>query len=238
MGAVASILFAGRNIDKCVNKHESTRGVVAGCQSISSADSIFSTITKGTGNILSKADGAVDSIFSKLGKTETLDDIVKTTGAGTKIGAVAQKAVNPLLCISAGVRVLNDEDQYAALIEETAAMGAMFGTEAIMKYARSAATGSKQATKGLAGVVAKKAGNFEAVSNLAKKATEFYNKLGSSKHGSAKQMILKAGIDLLFVAGSITAYNIGKKIGKVLSGRNNEESVQNTVNQEPQLKTV
>ena len=74
---------------------------------------------------------------------------MSTTGANSKIGALAQKAVNPLLCVAAGVRVLNDEDQYAALIEETAAMSTMFGAESLMKYLRSSITGSTQATKGL-----------------------------------------------------------------------------------------
>lgn len=215
MGVVSSIMFAARNTDKCL-KGDSARGEVAACQVINAVDSVS--------NVLNKADGAVESIFEKVGKTEVLDNIMSSTGAASKVGAIAQKAVNPLLCVAAGVRVLKDDDQYAALIEESTAMGAMFGCESLMKYARSAITSSEQATTGLAGKVATLVGSSSNVSKLAEKASSWYKNLGTTANGSAKQTLVRVGLDLLFVGGSILAYNIGKKIGEVLSHRNEKET--------------
>ena len=233
MGVVTSVLFAGRNGYKCVNQHEGTRGAVALCQSVSSLDgissstsSLFSGLTKSAGGILQGADDAVENLFKNVGGEageKALEKITTSTGASTKIGALAQKAVNPLLCVAAGVRVLNDDDQYAALIEETSAMAAMFGTESVMKYARSAITSSTQATTGLAGKTANLLSSSSTIKNLADKASEWYTKLGSSTNGSAKQMLVRIGLDVLFVGGSILAYNLGKKIGEFFSHRGDKE---------------
>lgn len=231
MGVVSSTLFAARNADKCAHQGESTRGAVALCQSVSSVDgasnsvaSIFSGLTKNTGNALRKLDGAIDNIFAKFNKTDCLDDIMSTTGANSKIGALAQKAVNPLLCVAAGVRVLNDEDQYAALIEETAAMSTMFGAESLMKYLRSSITGSTQATKGLAGAVAKTASKSGTLTKALSSAQKWFNNLGTTTNGSAKQTLVKVGLDVLFVGGSILAYNLGKDLGEKLSHRDTKEA--------------
>lgn len=233
MGAVSSVVFAARNTDKCIKQGDKTRGVVAACQSVSSLDgvassssSIFSGIAKGTGNVLSSADKAVDTLFTKIGGEEgrhILDNIKSSTGAASEIGALAQSAVNPLLCVAAGARVLKDDDQYAALIEETMAMGAMFGAESIMKYARSSVTGSKQATKGLAGQVAKVLDNTKSLNSIKEKASQWFSNLGKGTNGSIKQTVAKIGIDALFVCGSILAYNIGHKVGTLLSHRNEKE---------------
>lgn len=231
MGVVSSTLFAARNADKCAHKGESTRGAVALCQSVSSVDgvtgsasSIFSNVTKTAGNALKSLDGTIDNIFSKINKTDALDDIVQSTGANSKIGALAQKAVNPLLCVAAGVRVLNDDDQYAALIEETSAMGAMFGAESLMKCARSSITGSSQATKGLAGAVAKTAGKSSTLTKALSSAKSWFDNLATTSNGSAKQTLFKVGLDVLFVGGSILAYNLGKNLGEKLSHRDNKEN--------------
>lgn len=234
MGVVTSVLFAGRNGYKCVNQHEGTRGAVALCQSVSSLDgissstsSLFSGLTKSTGNVLKGADGAIENLFKNIGGEageKTLEKITTSTGASTKIGALAQKAVNPLLCVAAGVRVLNDDDQYAALIEETSAMATMFGAESVMKYARSALTNSSQATTGLAGKTANLLSSSSKIKGLAEKASKWYKNLGTSTNGSAKQMIVRIGLDALFVGGSILAYNVGKKIGEFFSHRGDEEN--------------
>lgn len=234
MGVVTSVLFAGRNGYKCVNQHEGTRGAVALCQSVSSLDgissstsSLFSGLTKSTGNVLKGADGAIENLFKNIGGEageKTLEKITTSTGASTKIGALAQKAVNPLLCVAAGVRVLNDDDQYAALIEETSAMATMFGAESVMKYARSALTNSSQATTGLAGKTANLLSSSSSIKSLAEKASKWYKNLGTSTNGSAKQMIVRIGLDALFVGGSILAYNVGKKIGEFFSHRGDEEN--------------
>jgi len=232
MGIVSSMAFAVRNTDKCIRKGDKTRGAVALCQSVGTLDnvsqatsSIFSNVTKTAGNVLSKADGVVEKVFSKIDKSgEFLDGAMKATGATTKIGALAQKAVNPLLCISSGIRVMKDDDQYAALIEETGAMTGMFAAESAMKYARNAITGSSQATTGMAGKFAKVLGSSDKISNFMQKIADKYNSLAGTSHGSAKQMLVRVGIDALFVGGSILAFNLGHKIGEALSHRNKEKT--------------
>ncbi|MDO5436941.1 MAG: hypothetical protein Q4F80_01950 [bacterium] len=216
MGVVSSLAFAVRNTEKCISQGDSTRGEVAACQAVNVIDSVS--------NVLNNADGAIESIFEKFGKSETLNNIMESTGANSKIGGIAQKAVNPLLCVAAGARILKDDDQYAALIEESTAMGAMFGCESLMKYARSALTNQTQATSGLAGKVASLAESSSTVKSLSKKASEWFTKLGTSTNGSAKQTLVKIGVDALFVCGSILAYNLGHKLGETLSHRNEKES--------------
>ncbi len=229
MGFVSSVLFAGRNFGKCIDKDDTTRGVVGTCQTIGATDdvlhssSIFSNFLNKSETFLKASDDAIETVFEKLGgKAGTLDKAVETTGAGTKIGAIAQKAVNPLLCVAAGVRVLKDDDQYAALIEETTAMGAMFSMEAIMKYARSAATNTPEATTGLAGKAAKILNNSSTIKELTETLRTKFKDLASTPNGSAKQTLVKVGVDLLFVAGSILAYNLGHKAGELISNRKKE----------------
>lgn len=235
MGSVASAIFAGRSIEKFRNG-DSSRGVIAGCQIISSADSaakasssVFGKVAKNIGGTVAKADGAVDVLFNKIGGetgTSILNNMSKTTGAASKIGAVAQSAINPLLCVSAGIRVLKDDDQYARLIEETSAMGMMFGTEAVMKCVRNGITGQAQATKGLSGKVANVLSNNKNTSEILSKLKKGFDNIGKSKNGNVKQTLLKVGLDVLFVGGSILAFNVGQKIGKKLSHRDENSQKQ------------
>ncbi len=222
MGTVSSFAFGLRNMDKCFEGGDKTRGFVAGEQMIGVLD--------GTANVLKKADGAVQSIFQKLGKADVLENMVKQTGANSNIGAVASKTVNPLLCVASGIRVLNDDDQYAALIEETCAMTTMFGAESIMKYARTATTGGTQATSGMAGKISNMMSSSSKIKELGESAGKWFSNLANTKGGNSKQMLAKIGIDLLFVAGSILAFSLGHKVGETLTGRSgkNEKTEQKT----------
>ena len=93
-----------------------------------------------------------------------------------------------------------------------------------MLFRSSALTNSSQATTGLAGKTANLLSKSSTIKSLAEKASNWYTKLGSSTNGSAKQMLVKIGLDVLFVGGSILGYNIGKKIGEVFSNRENKET--------------
>lgn len=230
MGAVSSIVFAARNVNKCATQHDTTRGAVAVCQGVSSLDSVskssvFAGMADKIGTTLQGVDVAVENVFKKAGSesgAQILENLKSSSGATSAVGAVAQKVVNPLLCVSAGVRVLKDDDQYAALIEEASAMGAMFGCESLMKYVRTGVTGGKQAQKGLAGLVTKvmsKASDKNFINKALKKASGWYENLGKLEGGNKKQMLVRVAIDALFVCGSILAYNTGHKIGEALSNR-------------------
>ena len=222
MGALATTVFAVRNIGKTEKRP------VAACQALSVGSEVANTLAAsnnaGVGKFMAHADSAADALFKKIGGSQTgLDELVKTTGASSKIGAFAQSAVNPLLCAASGVRVLKDDDQYAALIEEGCAMGAMFGMEGIMKYARSSVTGDIKAAKGMAGAITKAAENSPKIKELSQQAGEWFKNLGKGEHGNVKQTLVKAGIDALFVGGSILAFKVGKKIGEHFSHRDKKE---------------
>ena len=100
-------------------------------------------------------------------------------------------------------------------------MGMMFGAEKLMKSSKEtffdiAENGTKEITE--------QTDFIQGIKNLATKAlntaaTKF------SKLSKGGQTATKVGIGLLFVAGSITAYSIGKTIGKKLTGR--DETVDN-----------
>ena len=230
MAIAASALFAVRNAGKCCKQKEYTRGMVSAWQAVNvldstagSTSSIFSSAAKGAGKVLKNTDKAIEHLVSKSKNSEeilkTFDKMQKTTGAASKIGAIAQKVVNPLLCVSSGVRVLKDDDQCARLIEETSAMGAMFGAEAVMKYARSKITGGVQATTGFSGGVANVMKDYKGLNETLTKLKGKFDNLKNLEGGSAKQTIAKLAIDALFVAGSIGAFSLGRKIGTKLSHR-------------------
>ena len=75
------------------------------------------------------ADNFICKTLENIGKEGAADTLKKAAKASncSVVGTIASKAVNPLLVGAAGIRVLKDDDQYSALIEETSAMGMMFG---------------------------------------------------------------------------------------------------------------
>lgn len=237
MGLVASAIFAGRNIDKCKNQHEYTRGAVAACQSVSSvesavntASSVFGNATKNASTAFTEADGIANTLCEKIGTGAegAVDGMVKSSSVTSKIGkigAVAQKAINPLLCVASGVRVLKDDDQYARLIEEVSAMGAMFGAEAVMKHVRSGVTGAS-VTGGFSKKVSQGLSNSKGLSKVLNNLHESYKNIGKTKNGNVKQTLIRIGMDVLFAAGSICAFNLGQKLGTKLSHREEEKENQ------------
>ena len=118
MGVYATAIFDIRNIGK-VSHGDKGRIGAAAAQTTNlvnaASKSSIEPLQKGATTILNYVDDA--------------GNLVGVTNAASKVTSVASKAVNPLLCVASGMRVLNDEDQYAALIEETCAMGTMFAGE-------------------------------------------------------------------------------------------------------------
>ncbi len=217
-GIVRKGIFGTRNF----GKHSAVNTAIGALQWNSVADSVANSASifgEGLSNAASTALEFVDSGILKATDAIGCSDAAKALSAseGTKsiIGAVANKAVNPLLCVAAGVRVLNDDDQYSALIEEGSAMGLMFGTEKLMK------TGTKKfyqiAEKGASSVLSESTGIKKTLADTIQKAAK-----GFSKLTSGQKTLAKIGIDLLFVAGSIGAYTLGKNIGKKITGRDND----------------
>jgi len=229
-GIVQTGIFCARNAGKVASGRDTARVGATGAQLLSLTDKVSHNASVFGEGIL-KATDAADSFIcgtlrnaGKEGAAEALETAAKASN-GSVIGTIASKAVNPLLIAAAGVRVLKDDDQYAALIEETSAMGMMFGAEKLMKTAKStffdiAENGAKE--------LSESKGLKDGIKNV---ATRALNTAAGwfSKLGKGGQTLTKVGIGLLFVAGSITAYNVGKSIGKKLSGRAEKEPVAGTV---------
>ena len=159
------------------------------------------------------------SLTDKISSTASIfGDAVKTlaSNAGTNsiFGAIAQKAVNPLLVGAAGIRILKDEDQYAALIEEGSAMGLMFGCEKLMKTTKN---NFFKLTDCPDNVLKDTIKHSKGIKKIFANAADKFKNLTKGQKTAAK-----VGIGLLFVAGSIGAYSIGKTAGKKLSGRDEQ----------------
>ena len=139
--------------------------------------------------------------------------LVGVTNAASKVTGFASKAVNPLLCVASGIRVLKDDDQYAALVEESCAMGAMFASEKLFKnLIANPLTGKEVKT----------------TSKWAKKLTDSLFDLTKNVQGGGKKKLIAIAADIALVGVSILTFDAGKKIGKMLTGRDEEQqTVQN-----------
>ncbi len=198
MGVCATAIFDIRNMDKVGHGDTGRVGAVAAQ----------------TTNLVNAASRSSIEPVQKVANTALnyIDDagnVVGVTNAASKVTGFASKAVNPLLCVASGVRVLKDDDQYAALIEEGCAMGAMFAGEKLLKTLvanpiaqKEVKTTSKWATK-IASTIQ------DATKNLT----------------GAKKVLATIAADLALVGVSILSFDIGKKIGKKLSGRDEQDTI-------------
>ena len=119
--AVSSLIFACRNVNKTENG-EIGRAPVAAVQSIN----VLNQVSKYNKAIAQGTDAAV-SVFENLAKkSKPVDYAVK----GVKW---ATKNVNPLICVSGGIKVAMSDDKPSAAIKEVAALSTMFAGESIAK---------------------------------------------------------------------------------------------------------
>lgn len=221
-GLVQTGIFFLRNSGKVATGKDTGRAGAAGAQLASLTDKVASeasifgkTISGAAKSVTGAIDDGILAFADGIGAKEAAKGLKASAGTSSIFGAIAQKAVNPLLLTAAGIRVLKDEDQYSALIEEGCAMGAMFGMEKLMKTAKTSFFDA--AENGIKTAAADKKGISKGLKNVFSEAVKKYNSLGKTGKGVSKLIM-----GLAFVAGSIGAYSIGKTIGKKLSGRDGE----------------
>ncbi len=213
-GIVQTGIFFLRNGGKVATGKDTGRFGAAAAQlgsltdKISSTTSIFGDVAKSATSVMDKG---ILAAAEKIGKTDAVKGLAESAGTNSIFGAVAQKAVNPLLIGAAGIRILKDDDQYAALIEEGSAMGLMFGAEKVMKTAKN---NFLSLTTSADDVLKDTIEHSDGIKKFLAQAAEKFK--GLSKNG---QTAAKIGLGLLFVAGSVGAYSVGKTVGKKLSGR-------------------
>ena len=198
MGVVATAIFDVRNMNK-VGHGDSGRIGAAAAQ---------------TTNLVSAASHSSIEPLSKSANTilNCVDDagnLIGITNAASKVTNIASKAVNPLLCVASGIRVLNDDDQYAALIEESCAMGTMFAGEKLFKTLVANPMSQKE------------------IKTTAKWADDIAStiKNATKNLSGGKKKLLAIAADVALVGVSILSFDIGKKAGKILSGRDKEDNI-------------
>ncbi len=189
---IPSGIFCYRNYKKAENG-EKARSTVAFAQGAKIVDA-FTRYNDTTINTTNKA----LSIFNNYAKKYKAVDY-----AGKAVNWATHN-VNPLICIASGVKVLTADDKTRTGISETGALAGMFLGEGLIKHFMPDYINEKN--------VSRLANKFKN-KNFLKGICETLLKSGNSSKAAS---IAKG---LLFVCGSITSYNIGKKIGNNYADR-------------------
>ncbi len=185
--AVASSFFAVRNAKKTENGEVGRSAVALG-----QTAGVVQEIAKYDGAVANTARSAC-SVFSDMAKQ---NKAFEYAGKFTKF---AVNNVNPLICVSGGIKTLTSDDKIGTGITEVAALSAMFLGEGLTKKHYAKIVNSKTCKN-----VVEKASK----SKMFKPVLEY---LKLNKLNGKAGLILKG---LTFVIASITSYNIGEKVGK------------------------
>ena len=182
--AISSLIFACRNVDKTKNG-EIGRAPVAAAQGIK----VLNEAVRYNKALSSGADAAI-SAFDQLAKKSKIVDY------GMKGVKWATNNVNPLICVSSGIKVVMAEDKTSTAIKEVAALSTMFAGENIAKRLLN----NKELHKNI-------------LTKLTEKAPELMAKITPKLKGKTGTII--KGVS--FVAASIASYTIGESLGKNLA---------------------
>lgn len=185
---VSSAIFCVRNVDKAENQGKVARWAVVTGQ----AKKVTDYVVKLDNNLCKSAKSAVDSL-STFAKSEKLFDY-----AGKAVNFAA-KNINPLICVSAGIDVLNADDKETALVTNATALTSMFAVEELMK-------------KYLDEIP-----KMDFMKGITKKVMQF------AKNNKCEGKLPTIIHGVAFVAGSCTAYNLGEKFGYLLLGKQKSE---------------
>ncbi|MCI1274158.1 MAG: hypothetical protein LKG27_06980 [Clostridiaceae bacterium] len=201
---ISSLIFTYRSAKKAENGEIGRAPVCVG-----QAANVFNEVSK-FDNMIGSSTKAAASIFKNLSENKALKDTGKPyeytqkalhyTGRAVKF---ASENVNPLICISSGIKVATSDDKVGTGITEGGALCGMFMGEGLMKkYQDSIFTG-----KNVEKVIEKASKN-----GILKSVGEKIIKSNSSN----KVALLAKGI--AFVCASMSSYAIGEAAGKNFSG--------------------
>ncbi len=190
--AVASGIFAARNVDKTADGDVGRSAVALG-----QTAGLVQEIAK-YDNIIAKGARSTLSVFSELAKE---NKAFEYAGKFTKF---AVNNVNPLICVSGAIKTAMSDDKIKTGITEAAALSTMFLAESAVKHNYNNIVNSSFVKN-----VKSKASN----SSLLKPAIKFLE-----KHNlKGKAALLLKG--LLFVTASITAYSAGQAVGNDIADK-------------------
>lgn len=181
---------------------------------------IVSSAVFGVRNYEKGNDGHVVRYAVALGQTKKVVDYVKqldnvvgqTAKTATQAFGVASKEsiflegmgkfasfssthINPLIIASAGLDILQSDNKAEAAVISATSLGTMFTVENLMKKHLKDLTKTK---------------GFSKITNILETV------LKGTKYGKYVAPVIEG---LLFVTGSITAYNVGNKIGQTITNK-------------------
>lgn len=185
--AVASGIFAVRNVDKTENGEVGRSAVALG-----QTAGVVQEIAKYDGAIANTARSAV-SVFSDMAKE---NKAFEYAGKFTKF---AVNNVNPLICVSGAIKTAMSDDKVKTGITEAMALGAMFAGEGLTKQYYDKAINS-DTCRSLIDKLSKTKG-----------INKIFNYLSKHKLNGKAAAIIKG---IAFISASITSYNIGENVGK------------------------
>ena len=196
---VSSILFGIRRVDKTGKQKDPVSALIAGGQFRTAGESIIAL-----DNEVGKTAKTAVEAFNIAAKNEKL-----LSYAG-KVINFASENVNPLICVSSGLKVILADDKDTAIITNAAALGSMFAVESLMKKEVNKVTEQQALDKLLIG--AKDAAlESKTLGKTAKNLLTFAEKHG----GTGKWATVAHGV--AFVAGSCLAYSAGEKFGTLVA---------------------
>lgn len=181
----SSAIFCTRNIDKTQNG-EVGRSAVATGQGVNVVREI-GKFDNAAGDAIKSA----TSIFTKMAQGS------KVLGYTEKALDFASKNINPLICVSSGIKVVASDNKTETAINEMGALSGMFLGEGLFKHYQDKLFNEKT----VGSVMEKVTKN--------KTANKYLNKILDMKYAGKYATLLKG---LTFVLVSITSYEVGKKL--------------------------
>ena len=208
MGAIASAIFSVRNINKAENGDYGRVFAAAGqtYNAVNGLAQLQNSMGQTINPIGKKIVGASQKAEQLLNKVDACAKNEGVLGKSAKGLQMASKAVNPLLCLASGYRVVTDDDWQSAAVEEACAMGGMFMAERAAKVLKSPICNDLKVINSIKDEKLK--------NSLLEKAKKFSN----IKNNKLKFGAIIAS-EILFVCTSILAFGAGKEIGKKITGR-------------------
>lgn len=126
----SSGVFSFRKVDSAANSTNPFVGAmnmdIAGGQVLNAAKGV-SNVAKYSENALSSGIVSAEESIKNLAKTD------KVVGGISKVLNFTADNINPLICLTSGVKVATSDNKEEALVEEGCALGAMFGSETLAK---------------------------------------------------------------------------------------------------------
>lgn len=190
--AVASGIFAARNVDKTRNGDVGRSAVALG-----QTAGLVQEVAK-YDNIVSKGARSALSVFSDMAKEH------KAFEYAGKVTKFAVNNVNPLICASGVVKTAMADDKVQTGITEAAALSTMFMAEAAVKHNYNNVVNSKCCQNAISQL---------SNARITKPIFEFLEK---HKLKGKVGNIIKG---LTFVAASMTAYSAGQALGDDVAKR-------------------